>query len=215
MNGADGTHASGSDREKCRTVGVLLAGGLSRRFGSPKAFARLSGEGADGRMFYERALDALREACDTVLVVASRELENRFPPHLDVCTDLPQMEGRGPLAGICTAMRKHPNARYVVMACDMPFIGAADVRKLLETAGNVPAADVVAVRTAEAPVPLFSVWRHGAADRLEESVSAGDLSVMKRLAGLNTCWIDAVTINENENVFRNCNTPDDSDIKLN
>lgn len=201
-----------SDRQ---SVGVLLAGGLSRRFGSPKAFARLNKDTKDQRMFYERALDALRDTCDPLVIVTNRELENRFPPELEICTDLPRLEGQGPLAGICTAMRKHPNRRYIVTACDMPLMGSEDVQRLQALALTVPTADVIAVRTADSAIPLFSIWQHDVSDLLEETVLSGKLGVMNMLARLNTRWIDSAAINPDGNVFRNYNTPDDSESTLN
>lgn len=194
-----------------RTVGVLLAGGLSRRFGSPKAFARLTSNGSEGQMFYERTLNALRDTCDSFVIVTNRELEGRFPSELEVCTDLPRLEGQGPLAGICTAMRKHPNRRYIVMACDMPLIGSEDVQRLQTLSLTVPTADVIAVRTAESVIPLFSFWQHDVSDLLEEAVLSGRLGVMRMLAQLNTHWIDSAAINPNETVFRNYNTPEGSE----
>lgn len=208
-----GTSAARHDSAERRTVGILLAGGLSRRFGSPKAFARLTSNGSEGRMFYERALDALRDTCDSLVIVTNRELEGRFPTELEVCIDLPHLEGQGPLAGICTAMHKHPNHRYIVMACDMPLIGPADVERLQDRALTVPRADVVAVRTTEAAIPLFSVWQHDVSKLLEESILSGKLSVMKMLAQLNTHWIESATISPDDEVFRNYNTPDDSDFR--
>lgn len=195
-----------SGREAGGTVGILLAGGLSRRFGSPKAFARL--DGPDDRMFYERALDALEAVCDGCVVAASRELADRFPPGLEVCEDLPAIEGQGPLAGICTAMRHRPAASYVVMACDMPLVGQEEIRRLYASAEEYASADVVAVRTPQSAVPLLSVWRRNLADCLEQAILEGRLSVMKLLAELETVWIDSRQLNGDEQVFRNYNTPD-------
>ncbi|MDO3412361.1 molybdenum cofactor guanylyltransferase [Saccharibacillus sp. CPCC 101409] len=187
------------------TTAILLAGGLSRRFGSPKAFARL--DGPDGRMFYERALDALGAVCGGIVVAASADLADRFPPELEVLPDLPHIAGKGPLAGICTAMRRRPGGRYLVMPCDMPLVGPEQIRRLDELAEDFEHADVAAVRGAEADIPLLSVWRRDLSDLLEDRILGDRLGVMKLLSELNTQWLDAGLIHTDERVFRNFNTP--------
>ncbi len=206
-----GGAAFGRETGGTGTLGILLAGGLSRRFGSPKAFARL--DGPDSRMFYERALNALEGVCDSCVVAASRELADRFPSGLEVCEDLPAIAGQGPLAGICTAMRRRPAARYIVMACDMPLIGQDELRRLYALAESCSEADVVAVRTPQSAVPLLSVWRQNLADSLEQAIREERLSVMKLLAGLETVWIDSRHLNDDEQVFRNYNTPNACDLR--
>ncbi|OWR32599.1 molybdenum cofactor guanylyltransferase [Saccharibacillus sp. O23] len=186
-----------------RTVGILLAGGLSRRYGSPKAFARY-----EGRLFHERAYEALSAACRLVTVSSAASLAERFPGAYDVQVDLPEVSGRGPLAGICTVMRRIPAERYLVLPCDMPRVGPRTIRRLAELAQTRPEADVAAVRAGDAFVPLLSVWRAGLADVLEQEISADRLSVMKLLAKLNTVWLDASRIDEDLRVFDNFNTPD-------
>ena len=56
-------------------VGILLAGGLSRRYGSPKAFAEIEGE-----LFYERAYNALAAVCGDVIIISRPELIDHFSP---------------------------------------------------------------------------------------------------------------------------------------
>lgn len=186
-----------------RTVGILLTGGLSRRYGSPKAFAEY-----EGRPFYARAHEALQGCCDTVVVSASEELAKRFPQGCEVRTDLPDIAGRGPLAGICTVMRQVPAARYLVLACDMPRIGSEEIRRLAELAQAREHADIFAVRTADAFLPLLSVWRSGLAEIVEKRVRSGDLAVMKLLAELDTIWLDAALLHDDPRTFHNFNTPD-------
>ncbi|SDI08505.1 molybdopterin-guanine dinucleotide biosynthesis protein A [Planococcus glaciei] len=181
-----------------RTVGILLAGGLSRRFGSPKAFAEI-----DGRLFYERVYEALAAACGQVVIVTRPELITCFPAELDVIADLPKVAGKGPLAGICSAMEGRPAERYLVLPCDMPFIGPNETQALVQLSSN---ADVTAVQTAVEKIPLFSVWNGNWSQELKKFIEFGNLSVFAFLETIHTEWISSSLIHEDLDVFQNINT---------
>ncbi|KTE00253.1 molybdenum cofactor guanylyltransferase [Sphingopyxis sp. H038] len=69
------------------TLGAVLAGGRSSRFGSDKALAML-----DGRTLLDHALAALRPHCDAVIVVGRGEI-----------ADWPRAD-MGPLGGVAGAL---------------------------------------------------------------------------------------------------------------
>lgn len=75
---------------KC--LGVILAGGRARRFGSDKALAKWRGES-----LIEHVVSALRAQCDA-LVIVGRDYSG-----LTVINDLPG-PGLGPLAGLAGAL---------------------------------------------------------------------------------------------------------------
>ncbi|ETP68154.1 molybdopterin-guanine dinucleotide biosynthesis protein MobA [Planococcus glaciei] len=181
-----------------RTVGILLAGGLSSRFGSPKAFAEI-----DGRLFYEQVYEALAAACDQVVIVARPELIARFPAGLDVIADLSELAGKGPLAGICSAMEKWSAERYLVLPCDMPFVGPKETQALVQLSSR---ADVTAVQTAAEKIPLFSVWNGNWSQELKKSIELGNLSVFAFLETIHTEWAASSLIHEDPAVFQNINT---------
>lgn len=70
-----------------KTLGAVLAGGRSRRFGSDKAMAIL-----DGRSLLDHAVAALRSCCDAVIVVGRADV-----------ADWPRVD-MGPLGGIAGAL---------------------------------------------------------------------------------------------------------------
>lgn len=87
-------------------LGVVLAGGLSRRFGSDKALAELGGQ-----TLIARAVDTLSGWCEHV-VVAGRETAPA--PTLP---DWPRA-GMGPLAGLAAALRFAQDEGYeAVLSC--------------------------------------------------------------------------------------------------
>lgn len=183
------------------TIGILLAGGESRRFGSPKAFAEESGE-----LFYERAYKALEAVSDQVVIVSHPSLVSRFPENLDTITDLPAVAGQGPLAGILTAMKERPGDRFIILPCDMPFIRPKDTAKLVELMDETQS--ITAVKTLDELVPLFSIWKAGLEQALEQELADGGRRVMPFMEKAGTAWLDASLINEDLNVFRNINRPD-------
>jgi molybdopterin-guanine dinucleotide biosynthesis protein A len=113
-------------------LGAILAGGESRRFGAPKALAEVG-----GRRIVERVRDALAEAGAEVVVIANDAslfadlgLERR-------ADDVAEM---GPLVGIVAAVRwaaERGRAGALCVACDMPFLSAALLRRVAERARPV------------------------------------------------------------------------------
>ena len=56
---------------------IILAGGESRRFGRPKAFAEV-----EGQMFYQRIIKVLESTnmFNDILISTNNQLKNQFDP---------------------------------------------------------------------------------------------------------------------------------------
>ncbi|HYR10375.1 MAG TPA: molybdopterin-guanine dinucleotide biosynthesis protein B [Longimicrobium sp.] len=119
-------------------LGVILAGGASRRFGSPKALARV-----DGRRIIDRVRDALSAAVADVVVSANE-------PELFADLGLPMradgVAGVGALGGIHTALgwaAERGRSGALVVACDMPWVSSELLRMIAERAASTSADAVV------------------------------------------------------------------------
>src|SRR5690606_24867161 len=111
-----GMPPTGTDPRK--PLGVVLAGGLSRRMGRDKATLALA-----GRSLLDRSIDALIAAGLPVLVVGRSALARG---DVQACED--DEPGRGPLAGLATALRRAQGAPIVAVPCDVPDLDAEAVR---------------------------------------------------------------------------------------
>lgn len=144
-------------------TGAVLVGGASRRFGSPKALARLRGE-----TLAERAHRLLAEACDEVLVVGKAVDGLPFPVLDDGA------ESRAPVFGLLAALRAARHDVVVALPVDAPLVTPGALRALGE-AGAVPGSDI----------PLPGAYPRSLAPVLEERVARGELS----LRGVNTATL--------------------------
>ena len=95
-----------------RLTGILLAGGSSSRFGSPKALARFEGE-----TLGERAWRLLRECCDERLAVGGDGLAD---------------PGTGPVAAIAVGLRAAAHELAIVIPLDMPLLTPEALRLLAD-----------------------------------------------------------------------------------
>ncbi|HEX5563504.1 MAG TPA: molybdenum cofactor guanylyltransferase [Sporosarcina sp.] len=184
-----------------KTAGIVLAGGLSRRFGSPKAFAAWG-----DRYFYELSLDALTPYCEESIIVTRPELVERFSEGLNVTTDIEPFMGQGPIAGILSGMEKLRAERYIVLPCDMPFMTADVVGRLLDSHSS----GVTAVVLDGKLHPLVSVWDAAVLPDLRESLENGKRRVMDVQEKHGVRWIEGELLTEDDahRIFMNANTPD-------
>jgi molybdenum cofactor guanylyltransferase len=99
--------------------GLLLCGGRSSRMGQDKALLQLGGES-----LLQRGLRLLRESgCGGVW------LSGDYPGFASI-PDHPTWAGRGPLAGIASALHRYPEARWLILPVDMPGMDATLLRAL-------------------------------------------------------------------------------------
>jgi molybdopterin-guanine dinucleotide biosynthesis protein A len=94
-------------------LAAVLAGGLGKRMGEPKASLTLG-----DRPLISYALEAMREPTVEVVVVAKPDTAL---PELDVGVWREPPLPRHPLCGIVTALREGAQA-LLVCGCDMPFV---------------------------------------------------------------------------------------------
>jgi molybdopterin-guanine dinucleotide biosynthesis protein A len=146
-----------------RLTGVLLVGGASTRFGSPKALAKL-----DGQTLAEIVWARLGEACDERITVGKRADQLQLPFELvDDGTEL-----RAPIAGVVAALRAVGDC--VVVPVDCAWLTADSIRLLAE--------HVAVAQTG----PLPGAYTTAMLPELERRVRTGELS----LRGINDTIVE-------------------------
>jgi molybdopterin-guanine dinucleotide biosynthesis protein A len=144
-----------SEGDAHRLTGVLLVGGASERFGSPKALARFR-----GKTLAEHGRQLLEEACDEVLVVGKTADGLPFAVLDDGAGS------RAPVYGLIAGLRAAQHDVVVALPVDVPLV-TADVLRKLGAAGAVPSARI----------PLPGAYPRSLLPELERRVRAGDLSL--------------------------------------
>jgi molybdopterin-guanine dinucleotide biosynthesis protein A len=131
-------------------TGILLVGGSSSRFGSPKELAQFEGE-----TLADRAWRLLGEVCDERLAVGGDGLSD---------------PGTGPVAAIAAGLRKAAHELTVVIPVDMPLLTADALRLLAEACrdASVAQAGPLPCAVARQALPAFE-----AGERRLRTVLAG------------------------------------------
>jgi molybdenum cofactor guanylyltransferase len=116
--------------------------------------------------------------------------------------------GAGPLAAVVTALSWADSLPdrprdVMVLACDLPFVTAADLGRLTAGAQRHPDADVVVGRT-DRLEPGCAIWRTPCRQVVAALVDAGERAVHRAIAHL-----DHVEVDVDPDALRNINTPAD------
>ncbi|HEY3069504.1 MAG TPA: molybdenum cofactor guanylyltransferase [Gaiellaceae bacterium] len=169
-------------------TGVLLVGGASTRFRSPKALALFRGE-----MLAVRAERVLQEAFGSVIVVG--KAQDALPLPFPVLDDA--SEERAAIVGVAAALRLAQTDLCVVLPTDMPYVTAELLRSLAAAADGK---DAALVQTG----PLPGAYRRSVLPVLEAAIGAGHLGLQDALASL-----DLRVLQARDDELTNVNTPAD------
>jgi len=188
---------------RAELLGAVLAGGRSRRFGRDKSLALVA-----GRPLVERAVEALQEVVDDVVVVTSRELSPALEP-LRISDEVPDA---GPLGGLHAALRAAADRGrdgVLLLACDMPLVTPA----LLEAVAKArDRAAIVAPRRADGIEPLCAAYHVSLLEQVDALLSGPDRSLHRLFAEAGGVALDLGSAAEGgASPFLSVNEPADRD----
>jgi molybdopterin-guanine dinucleotide biosynthesis protein A len=177
--------------------GLVLAGGASQRMGQDKA--ALSFHGKPQLLW---AYELLSKVCERSFVSVRPEQRAEATR-----ATLPQIVdtqlGIGPIAGISAALAAHPNAAWLVLACDLPFLSLDTLTHLIAHR------DVTCIATAyrsthdQLPEPLCAIWEPTSSEAVNNWIALGKQCPRKLLINSRTVLLDQPDARALDNI----NTP--------
>ncbi len=146
--------------------GLILAGGKSQRMGHDKAVINYH-----GKPQVQWAYELLARHLSDVFVSVRTDQQSE-----PIRAALPQIQDmgltNGPLDGIASAQQTHPQAAWLVIACDLPWLNDASIEHLLaERDPSKMASAFVSVHHPGLPEPLCAIWEPASSAIIDAAIA--------------------------------------------
>ena len=176
--------------------GLVLAGGQSLRMGTDKGLLNYFGKSQ--RSYTMELLQKCN--LETRLSVRKEQEVSETQVIEDVFL------GLGPFGAICSAFQNDPNAAWLVLATDLPYVDERLIRKLISRRNPSKIATAVKGKKKEFPEPLVTIWEPKAYPIMLEFLAQGISCPRKVLINSD------VELLETDDVYiYNVNTPQEFD----
>lgn len=172
--------------------GLILVGGRSSRMGSDKS--QINYHGVPQAQFL---YDLLSKYCSKVFYSCREEQATNFHPSI-----IDKYLEVGPISGLLSAFDTHPDASWLLVACDMPSMNDKTIPKLLQNRNTEKSATAFLSAENLSPEPLFTIYENSAREKLSQFFENGNQSLKHFLQS-----IDIQLIEEEKSVLLNINTP--------
>jgi len=186
--------------ESTPLYGLALSGGASSRMGRDKAAIPYHGVPQ-----VRHAYALLERVCKRVFVSLKSERSGEA-----LFSGLHQLHDRflgiGPVGGILTAMHEHPNAAWLVLGCDLPYVGEETLRRLAAERDPIMLATCYLSSHDALPEPMCAIYEPAIRPRILQFLGQGRDCPRKTLINSRTKRIALQTPQELDNV----NTPEEA-----
>jgi molybdopterin-guanine dinucleotide biosynthesis protein A len=150
-----------------KPYGLILTGGQSTRMGSDKSLLQYT-----GKPQREHLHTLLSTLCANVFTSCRKDQE--VPAALNPLCDYYTFPG--PINGILTAFRAHPEVCWLIVAVDMPFIDEPALQVLWQGRNQQKLATCFLHSPENFPEPLLTVWEPKAFPLLLDFAQDGNIS---------------------------------------
>ena len=176
---------------------LVLAGGNSERMGFDKTSAVYHGK----PQLLHLTSECIKIGLDTYLSRRSSGNEDNY----DIPVIYDQFNDLGPFGAICSAFMHDPDAAWLVIACDLPFIDDKLIRKLISERDPSKFATAFRAKEKPFPEPLITIYEPRSYSHFLSMLSAGYSCPRKSL--LKSEYKEVIL--ENELLVMNANTPEE------
>ena len=187
-------------REPCDHVsGIILAGGLSKRYGRNKAFLEINGV-----RLIDHITEKMKRIFKEVMLVANDKEDYEYLG-LPIVED--RIKGLGPIGGIYTGLMSISNQAGFFVACDMPSLNEPLVRYMVGLMDNYAAVVPFVAHEVE---PLHALYATTCIDPIQRLIKAQRYQVRLFYQYINIRYVGEDEIKEfapPQRVFQNINTP--------
>jgi molybdopterin-guanine dinucleotide biosynthesis protein A len=179
-----------------KLYGLVLAGGKSSRMGTDK-----SGIVYSNKPQVQVAYELVSQFCSKVFLSTRRDQAGMavYQP-FEQLHDEPEFEGKGPLGGILSAMKLYPDASWLVLACDLPFITDNTLKHLLSNRNRSAIATAYKSQHDGLPEPLCAIWEVGHFKDIQKFFESGIHCPRKILINSGVHLLEIQIPNELDNV---------------
>lgn len=181
---------------------AILAGGKARRLGG-RDKSRLV---IEGRSIIVRQTEVLQRVAHDIFIVGP-QADLYADLELPVYADL--LPGNGALGGVYTALEVAREDLVLTIACDLPFLDAGLLQRLVERSAGHDGAWIATDRGAE---PLIACYRRDARTRVLDRLRRGALKAADLNAALDLGVVtadDVAQFGPIDRLLANVNTPED------
>ncbi|PEU02553.1 molybdenum cofactor guanylyltransferase [Bacillus cereus] len=185
-------------------TGIVLAGGMSSRFGEPKALAIWK-----GTIFVEHIVKVMESILQDVVVISHTDIKERVEQlvQVPVIEDMSHYKGNGPLAGIVSGMEYIDSDWYIIMPCDAPNVSNEWITILLEQTSDEYDAVVPVIEGRKQP--LLAAYHKRVKGKIDKLLQEEKRSMGQLLTQCNVKYVTGEEVQANAAWFMNVNTKEE------
>lgn len=158
---------------KDKIYGLVLSGGKSTRMGEDKGLITYHKLPQREHLYH-----LLNEVCDKTFLSIRKDQKSEISNSFDAIID--NDEFRGPYNGLLSAHKEHPDAAWLVLACDLPLMDKKALEELLEARNSDKIASAFADADDPLPEPLCAIWEPEALKQSVAYLEAGNGSCPRK-----------------------------------
>ncbi|MDF4204218.1 NTP transferase domain-containing protein [Maribacter sp. SA7] len=158
---------------KDKIYGLVLSGGKSTRMGEDKGLITYHNLPQREHLYH-----LLNEVCDKTFLSIRKDQESEISNSFHAIID--NDEFRGPYNGLLSAHKAHPDAAWLVLACDLPLMDKKALEELIEARNSDKIASAFADSDDPLPEPLCAIWEPEALKQSVVYLQAGNGSCPRK-----------------------------------